>query len=85
MSITFIISNITNAYYPIKEYLESHLLSKYHQVLSTQSCLNMQQSFKSHPIASSFFTNTSDILNIIFLSIKAFANDHCCRVDIIIA
>ena len=89
-SIASIASGATNYRHPIREYLESHLLSNYHQDLATKLCANQRQSFESYQAAtpSSSFTNTFDIFKVTPLPTKASAmgqslwRGHCRRLGI---
>lgn len=60
----------------LRKYLESHLLSNYHQDLKTQTCLNQWQGFEFHPTTSSSFKNAFDISNSIPLFSKVFAMSY---------
>ena len=64
---------ITISHNFIREYIESHPFSYYHQSLGIQYWPNQWQDSESHPNASNLFINAFDIFNIILLPIKASA------------
>ena len=59
----------------IRKRLESHPFSNYHQSLGAQTRPNQHQGSRSHPAASSSFTNASEIYDVTPLSTKASAMD----------
>lgn len=63
----------TNSHYLVRERLESYLSSNYCQDLETQICPNQQKDSGSYLVVtlSDFFTNASDIPNIILSLTKA--------------
>ena len=68
-----IASGITNHRCLIREHLESHPPSNYHQDLGTQLCANQQQDSGFHPATNMFnlFTNAFNIPKVTFLPTKA--------------
>ncbi len=75
-STTSTVSGITNPRRLIRERLESHPSSNQLQGLGTQPRPNQRQGSRSHPTASSSFTNASDIPDVPPLPTEVSAMGH---------